>query len=274
MPPSIRPVRLNHLNLVMADFEATIAHFRSLYGADFLADYPQAQLHAGLFEIGGVIFEPFVPLAWFLNARYGPHYLGVEYQADIDMVRAAIAERGIRIVRNVGPALHTHPDDTLGIAFQFYEGEFTQRTWDLLGGARMKPASYWRDEHPLGITGLAAYSIAVEDMDAAIAFLTAFLSAEQVREERRDHIGAQAVVLRIAGSMVDVLAPNGAGAIRRHLDRYGPGIRSTLFSVHDMAAVRDYFAAAGVALAVGDRPDGLMVPAEANLGIPFEFVAT
>jgi hypothetical protein len=140
MPRSVQPTRVNHINMVLEDFDASIAHFRKLYGADFLADHPQKEWHAGLFEMGRVIFEPFVPPAWLLNSRYGPHWLGIEYQADMDQVRGAIADHGIRIVRDIGLAIHTHPADTLGVAFEFYEGGFHEREWAMLDGQRMKSA--------------------------------------------------------------------------------------------------------------------------------------
>jgi hypothetical protein len=34
-------------------------------------------------------------------------------------------------------------------------------------GTKMQPAEYWRDEHPLGLTGLKGYSVAVRDLDQA-----------------------------------------------------------------------------------------------------------
>ncbi|MCE7795840.1 VOC family protein [Sphingobium sufflavum] len=272
MPQSIEPVRVNHINMVLADFDASIAHFRDLYDADFLADYPQKEWHAGLFEMGGVIFEPFVPPAWLLNARHGPYYLGIEYQADMEAVRAAIADHGIRIVRDICLAVHTHPTDTLGVAFEFYDGSFHDRTWDMLGGT-MKPASYWRDEHGLGLTGLKVVTIVVEDMEVASGFLTSFLSARLLYDEVRLAAGAQARGFQVADSVVELLVPTGAGPIRWHLDRHGPGIRSTVLSVRDIDQARRYFAARGMDLVPGDRPDSVAVPAEANMGVMMEFAA-
>ena len=74
--------------------------------------------------------------AFLLNARYGPHYLGLELQADMDAVREVIAARGIGIARDIGFAVHTHPADTLGVSFEFYDGEFHQRECTANGRAR------------------------------------------------------------------------------------------------------------------------------------------
>ena len=46
-------------------------------------DLPQRELHACLIEIGRVIFELFVPHEFLTTVRYGPHYVGIEYQADV-----------------------------------------------------------------------------------------------------------------------------------------------------------------------------------------------
>ena len=93
MTQPIRPQRVNHMNVVLQDFDASVAHWRGLFDAEFMADMPQREFHAGLIAIGRVIFELFVPHDFLLNARYGPHFLGVEYQADMNEVRAAMAGR-------------------------------------------------------------------------------------------------------------------------------------------------------------------------------------
>lgn len=273
MNTTITPEKLNHLNLVLEDFHASVAHFCGLYGAEFMADIPNQETHACLIEIGRVIFELFIPNAWLLTARYGPHYVGVEYQADIEQVRAAIAERGIRIVRDIGIALHTHPADTLGVAFEFYDGEFHDRTWDALGGRKMHTADHWRDVHPLGVTGLQCVTLAVNDLTQAQRFLESFLAAEPLYETGRPAVGGQAVGLRVADATIELLAPDGPGELERHLRRYGEGIRSTVFGVRELEAVRRYFAERYVALSQGTADGALAVAGEANLGVIFEFAA-
>lgn len=270
MAASIRPVRVNHMNVVLESFEASVAHFERAFGAEFVVDIPQKEMHAWLFAMGGVIFEGFVPHEYLLNARYGPHYVGVEYQADMDEVRRAVADRGIRIVRDIGVALHTHPADCFGIAFEFYDGEFHTRHWDLLGGP-IKPAEYWRDEHPLGLTGLKGYTVAVSDLAAAASFLEGFLSAEPIREEARPAIAGRALTMQVADAAVELLAPTGEGPLAEHLVRHGEGIRSTLFGVRSIDQARRYLEERGIPAVAGALPGALAVPAEANLGVIFEF---
>ena len=120
MPISIHPQTVNHMNVVAEDFEAGVAQIRRLFGSEVLKDLPGSHWHACLVEVGRVIFEIFAPADFFLNSRHGPHYLGLEYQADMGEVRQALAEHGIRIARDIGSALHTHPADCHGIAFEFW----------------------------------------------------------------------------------------------------------------------------------------------------------
>ena len=271
MATTIRPIRVNHMNVVLEDFDAGLRHFEDLYGAEFLNDIPQPELHAGLFETGRVIFEMFVPRAYLLLARYGPHYLGLEYQADMAVVRQAIAERGIRIIRDIGVAVHTHPEDTFGVAFEFYGDYFHDRPAWKQTGRPMRSAAFWRDEHPLGLTGLKGYTLAVRDIRAASEFIQGFLGGEPVYEAPRDAIAGRAVGLQVADAVVELVTPTAEGVLERHLNRYGEGIRSTVFGVRDVEQARSYFAGRGVQLADGGAPGAFAVPAEANQGVIFEF---
>ncbi len=270
MTTTIRPLRLNHMNLVLEDYTASVAHMQQLYDAELMVEFPQKEWHACLVDLGRGIIELFVPYDFLPAARFGPHHVGVEYQADLDTVRAAIAERGIRVIRDIGLALHTHPADCFGIAFEFYDGSFHDRHWDLLGG-KIKPAEYWRDEHPLGITALKGYSVAVRDGAAAGRFLESFVGARFLHEAPRPGIAATARVYRVADGEVEVLSADGTGPLADHLLRYGDGIYATQYAVRDLDQARAYFAAKGVSPAAGSAADSLAIPPSANRGVVFEF---
>ncbi|MBW8755176.1 MAG: hypothetical protein JF595_13690 [Sphingomonadales bacterium] len=256
------------MNAVLQDFDASIGHFTESFGAEFMVDMPQKEFHACLFEMGQVIFELFVPWDFLVSVRYGPHYVGLEWQADMDEVRAALTDHGVRTVRDIGLALHTHPADCFGVSHEFYSGYFHDRDWELLGG-KIKPASYWRDEHPLGLTGLKGYTHVVEDIAKASAFLRGFLGAEPLFEEDRPEIAGRAQGLRVADAVVELLMPTSEGWLARQLRRQGQGILSTVFGVRDIAQARRYLHR--LPIAAGTAPDRVAVPREANHGILFEF---
>lgn len=279
MAISIQPLRLNHMNVVLQDADAALRHVQEKYDAELVADIPKAEYHAFLFATGGVLFEAFCPNVYLLNARYGPHYLGVEYQADMDVVVQAVAERKMRIVResrferdlagNPGYALHTHPADGFGVSYEFYHDDFHTWNWPALGGT-IKPAADW-SSHPLGLTGQKGYTHAVADIDAASAFLQSFLCAEPVFEVDRPAIGARAIGLRVADIIVELQTPTGGGELADHLYRYGDGIRSTVFGVANIDEAKHYLAGHGISSIAGGALGSISIPAESNLGLIFEF---
>jgi Glyoxalase/Bleomycin resistance protein/Dioxygenase superfamily len=271
MPSSIKPLHVNHINAVVEGFDDSVAHFREVYGAQFIKDLPGQDWHACLITIGTVIFELFVPHNFLLNARFGPHYIGLEYQvADAAAARRAVETRGIRIVRDLGVALHTHPADTFGVSVEIFDRSFHDDP-PIEYLEPIKPVEYWRDEHPLGCTGLKRYSIVVSDIDAATKFLREFADATVVYEDRRPSAGARAVGMSVADTVAELLTPVEEGPIQRYLARYGDGIRATVFGVRDLQQAQSYFTARGIPIQAGDAPSTLAVAPEDNRGLRFEF---
>ena len=270
MPAPIRTIRVVHLNIVHEGYDETVEHYQSLYGGMVVMDRRQPTWHACLVDIGRVLFEVFAPDEFFLHTRYGPHYLGVEYQVeDIDEVREVLAARGIRIARDLHLALHTHPADCHGVSLEFFAGFFHDND-DVLD-TPMKTAEYWRDEHPLGVTGLLGYTVAVTDMAPALDDFRAVLHSEVVDEAARPVVAGTAVALQIADAVLELVTPVGDGPLRQHLLEHGEGIRSTVFQVRDLDAARRYFEGRGVEMVPGTAPDTLAIPADQNRGVIFEF---
>ncbi len=263
-------LHVNHLNALVEGPEDSIAHFRDLYGAQFLLDLPDSE--ACLIVIGTVIFELFIPQDFLLHARFGPNYNGLEYQVpDLGEARTALQARGIRITGDVDVAFYTHPSDTFGLGMEFYHRNF--HTEGIPNGylEPIKPVEYWRDEHPLGCTGLKRYSVVVADIDAAQSFFQDFMGATVLYEEPRPKVGARVVGLDLAGTVAELVTPLEDGVMQRHHARYGDGMRSTVFEVRDLRQAQSYFADRGVTLQPGDAPDTLAIRPEDNRGLLFEF---
>jgi catechol 2,3-dioxygenase-like lactoylglutathione lyase family enzyme len=262
---------MNHINAMVEDFEQSVDHLRDLYGAQFNLDLLGNQWHACLITVGGVMFEVFAPSEYLLNARFGPHYVGIEYQVpDVDEARAEVLARGMRVVRELGVAIHVHPAEAVGVAWEFYGLSFHDDPPPHRYVEPLKPSDDWR-EHPLGYTGLKRYSVAVSDLEAAGEFFEDFLGATNVYEEARPAVAARAAGFALADSVAELISPIGPGAIERYLARYGDGIRSTVFAVGDLDAARRYFAERGVVVHPGDAPDTFAIAPEDNLGLMFEF---
>ncbi len=266
---------MNHLNVLVADFDESVAHFQDVFGAQLILDMPRDEWHAGLVTLGTVIFELFAPNGYLLNARFGPHYIGVEYQIaeEIENARKDVRQRGIRIIRDIGVAFHTHPADTFGVAIEIYDRSFHDETAPIQYNylEPIKPIEYWRDQHPLGLCGLKRYSIAVSDIRHATRFFQGFTNANVMYEEARPAVNARAVGLRIGDSVAELLTPVADGPLQRFLARYGDGIRSTVFQVGNLEQAKSYLVGRGIRILPGDAPNAFSVAPEENQGLLFEF---
>jgi hypothetical protein len=273
LPSPIRTVRVNHVNVVLEDHDTMIEHFDRLFGGRVVMDLPQTAWHACIMDVGRVLFELFAPDEFFLFTRYGPHFLGIEFQIeDLEAAREILAERGIRVARELGVALHTHPADCHGVSLELFEGYFHDN--DEMLQSPMQPAGYWRDEHPLGLTGLRGLTIAVTDLASARDDFEAVLAHEVIDEGPRPAVGATGVALQVGDAVLELLAPAGDGALRRHLFDHGEGIRSTVFGVRDLDQAGRYFRERRIELQPGAVPGAMAIPAEKNLGVIFEFTET
>ncbi len=272
MPQSIHVKRVNHMNVVLEDFDASVAHWQDLFGAEFALDIPLAEWRACLMGMGGCLVEFFVPKDFLLSSRHGPHWLGIEYNADMDEVRAAIADHGLRIIRDIGVAVHTDPADSFGVSFEFYGEHFHERVWQVLGRPLL-PADYWRLEHPLGMTGLKGFTVGVRDLAKPAAFLESFFGSKPAYEVDRPAIGARAMGFNVGDAAIELVTPTGGGILRDHLDRFGEGIRSTVMSVADLEKTRSYFRGRNIEPAPGTATRALAVPAAGARGVIFEFEA-
>jgi hypothetical protein len=273
MAAPITCLRMNHLNAVVDGYDASVGRLTDLYGAQVIMDMPRDEWHACLIVFGGaVIFELFAPHDDLLHARFGPHYVGVEYQVtDVEVAREAIVGRGGRVLRELGVAFHAHPAECLGVAWEFYGESFHSVPPPTPYLEPIRPVSSWRDEHPLGCVGLKRYSLAVADMDVAREFLEGVVDGALLYEEQRPAIGAKAVGIRLADTTVELLAPLEDGVLSRHVAHWGDGIRSTVFQVKDLDVAIDYFKTKSVELVPGDAPGTLAIRPQDNAGILFEF---
>jgi catechol 2,3-dioxygenase-like lactoylglutathione lyase family enzyme len=271
MPRTLECLHMNHINAMVEDFEKGVEHLGDLYGAEFNLDLPGDHWHACLITIGGVMFEVFAPSQYLLHARFGPHYVGIEYQVpDADEARAEVLARGMRVIRELGVAIHVHPAEAFGVAWEFFGRSFHDDPPPVQYIAPLKPADYWR-AHPLGYAGLKRYSVAVSDLDPASEFFEDFLGASGIYEEARPAVAGRSAGFTLGDTVVELISPIGPGPMARYLARYGDGIRSTVFAVRDLDQARRYFAERGVAVHPGDAPDTFAIGPEDNLGLLFEF---
>jgi catechol 2,3-dioxygenase-like lactoylglutathione lyase family enzyme len=280
MVDHIQLVKVLHVNALVDGYQDTIDHFRDLFGGELHLEQPAIdEVETALMTIGGTLFEWFAPVSVShrgqgrLLGRYGDHYLGMEYQVpDLAEARAVVESKGVRILREQPNVFFTHPRDCFGVSWEIFAGDFfapPDGTAPLL--ATEFGPNYWSDEHPLGITGLARWSAAVDDLDAATAWYEDFLGASVLYREPRPRAVAKAVGLSAGDTVLELISPTGDGPVQHYLDRYTQHMRATTFAVRSIEQVQEYFATRGITLVDGDAPGARAIPPERNHGLLFEF---
>lgn len=88
--------------------------------------------------------------------------------------------------------------------------------------------------------------LAVSDAAEAARAFQGILGAEPAREDDSDYLNARRTILTLGASEVELCAARGAGLVRAHLDRWGPGLLTAGFSVASVAALRAHLIAEGV----------------------------
>lgn len=277
-PAPVAFTHMTHLNAIVDGYEGSVEHFRTLYGAKLNREIPGEEVDACLISIGRVIFELFAPHRRAergqgrLLAKFGDHYLGIEYQVeDLDEARLAVQAHGMRILNDTGGYFITHPADSFGVSFEIYDDDWHREPPPAPFIEPLHSVAYWRDDHPLGCTGLKRYSVAVADLSAATVFFQRAFGATVAYEQPRPAANAHSVGLVVADTVAELIVPVGEGAVQAYIERYGQRIRSTVLSVRDLGQAERYFAQRGVKLRPGDAPEALAIGPEDNHGLLFEF---
>jgi catechol 2,3-dioxygenase-like lactoylglutathione lyase family enzyme len=261
----------NHINAIVDGYEATIEHFRDRLGFTLDQRIPDSGdgTDACLMTLGGVMFEFFAPKEkgergqGRLLARYGNHYVGVEYHVpDVATARRVCEEHDVRIINDLGAAFFTYPGSSFGIAFEIYDGDFSQLA---------QAPGYWENEHPLGLTGLARLSVAVESVEAAVTRLQELAEVAEIGPVSRPRAAAKGVQMQVGTAVWEMLEPTGEGALADYLARYGQRIRSTAFRAASLAEVEKYLTAQGFDLIPGDEDGTLAISPAQNRNLLFEF---
>ena len=277
-------IQVNHPNALVTSYDGALEHFRRLFGAHLNMEIPESDgVRAFLMTIGHVILECFAPVEVTergqgrLMGRYGDHYLGIEYRvADLAAARDALTAQGVRNIRDPGHVFFTHPADCFGVSFEIFEGDFYDPEMETINPqwTAPPPRAYWAEEHPMGILGLARWTVAVRDLDPAAQFYTNVMGADEVYREPRPNASAESIGLELGGATVELIAPTGEGPIQEFLERYGQHMRSIVYEVKELIQVEKYLQSKGVDLVEGDAPGSRAIPPEQNHGLLFEFTET
>jgi hypothetical protein len=178
-----------HLIHVVDDIDTTDAWYDAMFAPDRFVTRQWGDLEkrtASLAMIGDYMIETIepskapedggAPLVRF-GARFGQHYHSLSWYVDVDDLQPLfdrLRARGVRIARpggglfpdgpvDAGPTIFTHPKDTAG-QLEFVTLRDDVRDRDLRFHTDWS-ATWWRDEHPLGIVRPSHYTTIVRDLD-------------------------------------------------------------------------------------------------------------
>jgi len=275
-------ISLSHINAIVDGHDSSIDHFTDLWGGVVNFRIPDdGEVRACLITIGGVIYELFAPNdrtaergQGRLLGRFGDHYIGAEYRVpDVQVARERCEGLGIRILNDRRDFFFTYPGSTHGIAWELWDQDWhdvlAASNPDLGPRTPVPPRSYWLGQ-PLGLTGLVRFSTVVEDLEVAVARFGEAVGAKETYRVARPAAGAVAVGMAVGDTVMEVMAPTGAGPVRDYLERYGERIRSSVYGVTDMGRAEAYFSAKGITLVAGDAPGTKAIPPAQNHGLLFE----
>lgn len=253
--------KLFHLTQVVDDLDAADRWYNRLFSpCRYYRGYMQeAARSASLLAIGdAAVVEPVQPidqpgapaspLAKF-KARFGPKLHSVAwYVDDLERTVEALRSAGVRLVDIAGRAIErpeqvaglkyvwTHPKDSHGaLEFARLNREFTvdprmQAHWS---------AAYWREQHPLAITGRLRIAIGVRDLAAAAQFYETVLGAERVESPAHQ---PDAIAMAVGSdTVIDLRAADHAEVLP-----HGEGLLGMGFTVGDIDRAARFLADQGI----------------------------
>lgn len=268
--PNWHLVGISHINAIVDDYQVSLDHFTRL-GLDLSFEVSDRGdgLTAFLMTLGDAMIEFFAPLSPGENVqgrlldKVGNQYIGLEYEvADVTVARQFAQQTGIPIIIDLGSAFFTDPRVSFGVSWEIYGTNFNRH---------LKPASYWRDEHPLGVLGIDHLTLAVTDVDRAVARLLELTDSTVIGPIKRPGAAASGTRVNVGNLDFELLQPTGDGPLAAHLARYGEGIRSTVWNVADLDRVARHLAGHGFDTVPGDDIGALAIDPTQNLDLRFEF---
>ncbi len=118
----------------------------------------------------------------------------------------------------------------------------------------------------MAVDGIHHLGVAVTDLDQAVATYEKLLGASVEAREWLPDQGVEAVLLRVGGSRVELLAATGPDTpLGRFLSSRGPGMHHVAYQVDDLAATLRGLEEAGVELVDREPRRGLA-------GLPVAFL--
>ena len=252
---------------------------------------PGEKRDASLVVLGDSVIEPLapafrvdgwdsMPLGRFYT-RFGSHWHSIAwYTDDAGEIWQRCTEAGIRVLveggvltsERPGPnsAIMTHPRDTIA------QLEFMNPTGTVMGelDPRLQPGwdpSWWADNHPLGLVGLAYATVLTRDRERAKHIYTGILGGTLVHEGRSELAGTDNSYVQVGETVVELATPNAEGTLAAgDMAANGEIFHSATFRVKDLGQAEKYLQSKGIEPLASDETTLLTRP-ETTHGVPFRW---
>jgi catechol 2,3-dioxygenase-like lactoylglutathione lyase family enzyme len=246
-----------HLTHVVDDIDAVDKWYDEVFAVNrFYHGYEDlAGRTASLICIGDVVMEPMTPSreknlrnpsVQKFHQRFGQHFHSIAwYVDDVQSISERLDQNGYRLFNIIGKqvkpphkaaAIWTHPRETPGQIEFALPGDFTP-------DPRFKPdwsSAFWRDQHPLGIEGLAYLTVIVGDLAKAKKLYCDVLNSKLIHEEQSaDKKSAYVVVSE--DSIVELAQPlSNSTPEGRDLEKNGEGLFAMTFQSKDLKRAGEF----------------------------------
>jgi hypothetical protein len=273
--------RLGHANHVSNDYDATKRAYQQVFDGWFFREWAQPEhgttnalitLSDTCIEVFSVT-DPGSPLGRWAGRQGLGGWHSLEWTIPSqDEGDEILRQRSIRITdRAEGAYTYSHPRDCHGLCLELTEHHFADDPRDDPGHPRQP--TYWRDEQPLGVTGLACIRVSAADATVSAEWLADLTGTDVTYERARPGLGARAAGVALAGHTIEFVSPVGTGPIEAFLASGGERIYGLSYQVADLEGARAHLAKAGVAVSAGSHEACLEIDPAVTQGARFELTA-
>jgi catechol 2,3-dioxygenase-like lactoylglutathione lyase family enzyme len=246
---------------------------------------------ASLVVLGDCVIEPLapafrvegwdaMPLGRFYQ-RFGNHWHSIAWYTDdageiwqrcTDNGIRVFVEGGVRTTERPGPtaAIMTHPKDTIAqLEFMNPHGTLMESM-----DPRLQPdwdSSWWADNHPLGLVGLAYTTVLTRDLDRATRVYTDVLGGTLVSSGSSSLTGTRNSYVLMGDTVVELATPDRDGTLAADdMAANGEIHHAAAFRVRDLDQAEKYLASKGIEALDRDETTLLTQPATTHK-VPFRW---
>ena len=270
-----------HITHVVDDLDGAVAWYEDIFSPIVFQRTEVLNNSLALMVIGDVVLMPLqpgstvpTPAAGF-RAKFGQHLHSLavhieepeDFMAHMESLGHPLTGARGGAVEGLGDEIWTKPKDFPGL-YELWAPRIEEDPRLVAGWE----SSFWRDEHPLGLTGPAWVTVVTDDRAARTPALVAAFRAPIVHESASTPYGTDSAFLQLgSGVVLEVAQPTTtAGAAAADLGVCGEILHAVTFEVADAQAAAVHLSERGLDVE-RPAPGQVTVDPEGALGVRFRF---